>query len=104
MRVASYVSVRVAGCVAALTLTAAVAFAQQSVKVFISVDMEGIGGIDTPAMTNATGKDYQTGRGLMTDEVNAVVAAIFARGPAQVLVNDSHGDMRISFTPSSIRA
>ena len=68
--------------------------AQQPLKIFISVDMEGIGGIGTPAMTNATGKDYQTGRRLMTDEVNAVVAAIFQRGPAQILVNDSHGDMQ----------
>jgi D-amino peptidase len=68
--------------------------AQQPLKVFISVDMEGIGGIGTAAMTNATGKDYQTGRKLMTDEVNAVVAAIFARGPAQILINDSHGDMQ----------
>lgn len=68
--------------------------AQQPLKIFISVDMEGIGGIGTAAMTNATGKDYQTGRKLMTDEVNAVVAAILARGPAQILVNDSHGDMQ----------
>lgn len=68
--------------------------AQRPVKIFISVDMEGIGGIGTPAMTNATGKDYQLGRRLMTAEVNAVVAAIFQRGPAQVLVNDSHGDMQ----------
>ena len=70
------------------------AAAQQPVKVFISVDMEGIGGIGTAAMTTATGKDYATGRRLMTDEVNAVAAAIFARGPAEVLVNDSHGDMQ----------
>jgi D-amino peptidase len=56
--------------------------------------MEGIGGIGTSAMTSATGKDYATGRRLMTDEVNAVVAAIFQRGPAQVVVNDSHGDMQ----------
>lgn len=68
--------------------------AQRPIKVFISVDMEGIGGIGTPAMTSATGKDYQTGRRLMTDEVNAVVAAIFQRGAAEVVVNDSHGDMQ----------
>jgi D-amino peptidase len=68
--------------------------AQRPLKVFVSVDMEGIGGIGTGAMTNAAGKDYQLGRRLMTDEVNAVVAAIFQRGPAQVLVNDSHGDMQ----------
>lgn len=63
-------------------------------KIFISVDMEGIGGIGTGALTSASGKDYATGRRLMTDEVNAVVAAIFAAGPAEVLVNDSHGDMQ----------
>lgn len=65
---------------------------QTPLRIFISVDMEGIGGIGTPAMTNASGKDYATGRRLMTDEVNAVVAAILARGPAEIVVNDSHGD------------
>lgn len=30
----------------------------------------------------------------MTDEVNAVVGAIFAAGPADIVVNDSHGDMQ----------
>jgi D-amino peptidase len=76
---------------AALALPAA---AQRPRRVFVSVDMEGIGGIGTPAMTTATGKDYATGRRLMTDEVNAVVAAVLRAGPAQVLVNDSHGDMQ----------
>lgn len=63
-------------------------------RVFVSVDMEGIGGIGTGQMTTATGKDYALGRRLMTDEVNAVVAAILRAGPAHVLVNDSHGDMQ----------
>jgi D-amino peptidase len=79
---------------ALLVASATNANAQRPLKIFISVDMEGIGGIGTGAMTNATGKDYQLGRRLMTDEVNAVVAAIFQRGPAQILVNDSHGDMQ----------
>ena len=68
--------------------------AQPRLKVFISVDMEGIGGIGTSAMTSATGKDYATGRRLMTDEVNAVVAALFAGGATDIVVNDSHGDMQ----------
>lgn len=68
--------------------------AQTIPRIFISVDMEGIGGIGTSAMTSAAGKDYATGRRLMTDEVNAVVAAILARGPAEIVVNDSHGDMQ----------
>jgi D-amino peptidase len=67
---------------------------QAPLKVFISVDMEGIGGIGTAAMTSSTGKDYQTGRRLMTDEVLAVIAAIQAHRPAEILVNDSHGDMQ----------
>jgi D-amino peptidase len=75
------------------TLSAS-AVAQRPVKVFISVDMEGIGGIGTSAMTNPAGKDYALGRKLMTDEVNEVVRAIYQRGPAEVLVNDSHGDMQ----------
>ncbi len=56
--------------------------------------MEGIGGIGTSAMVNPGGKDYETGRKLMTAEVNAVVAAIFEQGPAEIVVNDSHGDMQ----------
>jgi D-amino peptidase len=66
----------------------------RALKIFISVDMEGIGGIGTPKMTSGTGKDYALGRELMTAEVNAVVEAIFEHGPAQILVNDSHGDMQ----------
>jgi D-amino peptidase len=69
-------------------------FQARPLHVFISVDMEGIGGIGTPAMTSEKGKDYQTGRELMTAEVNTVVAAVFEHGPAEILVNDSHGDMQ----------
>ncbi len=70
-------------------------FAQtRPVKIFISVDMEGIGGIGTSAMTSTGGKDYETGRKLMTNEVNAVVSAIYESGPATIVVNDSHGDMQ----------
>ncbi len=68
--------------------------AQTPISIFISVDMEGIGGIGTGAMASSSGKDYATGRRLMTDEVNTVVAAILERGPAEILVNDSHGDMQ----------
>ncbi len=90
--------IRILRCVIAavtcLVISAIPVTAQRPLRIFISVDMEGIGGIGTPAMTNATGKDYALGRKLMTDEVNAIVAAIFQRGPAEVLVNDSHGDMQ----------
>lgn len=78
-----------------LLLFVAISNAQEKpVKLFISVDMEGIGGIGTSQMVTRDGKDYAVGRKLMTDEVNAVVEAIYALGPATVVVNDSHGDMQ----------
>ena len=70
-------------------------FASSPLKIFISVDMEGIGGIGTAEMTRSNGKDYQLGRKLMTAEVNAFVSAIIKfNNDAQILVNDSHGDMQ----------
>lgn len=85
------------GCAATLAvvgLSPATARAQDGpLRIFVSVDMEGIGGIGTGSMTSTGGKDYGTGRELLTEEVNAVVAAIFERDPdAEILVNDSHGD------------
>ena len=78
-----------------LLFVSSIAYAQtKPVRIFISVDMEGIGGIGTSAMVNTGSKDYETGRKLMTAEVNAVVAAIFEAGPAEIVVNDSHGDMQ----------
>ena len=87
---------------------------QESIKLFISVDLEGIGGVGSPLMTSSGGKDYGTSRQYMTQEVNAVVAAIFERVPsADILVNDSHGDHqnvlhgeldpRISYIQGSIK-
>jgi D-amino peptidase len=83
--------------VAALALVAASPAAAQDppLRVFISVDMEGLGGVGTPEMVRTGGKDYATGRRMATDEVNAVVQAVFAVDPgARILVNDSHGDMQ----------
>ena len=56
-----------------LVCITSVCFSQtKPIKIFISVDMEGIGGIGTSAMVSG-GKDYDTGRKLMTAEVNAVM-------------------------------
>lgn len=78
-----------------LVMTTALCAAQpQPVKVFISVDMEGIGGIGSPHMVSSSGKDYAVGRQLMTNEVNTVIKAIYEVGPATIVVNDSHGDMQ----------
>jgi D-amino peptidase len=87
-------SLRIALLLTSIGIASGAADAQRPLKVFISVDMEGIGGIGTGAMTSSSGKDYATGRRLMTDEDNAAVAAAFAGGATEVFVNDSHGDMQ----------
>ncbi len=77
----------------ATLLRTAPADSQQPLKFFISVDLEGIGGVGSPLMTSTGGKDYGLSRQFLTREVNSVVAAIFERIPeADILVNDSHGD------------
>ena len=79
--------------IVALPATAPVHAQERAPKVFISVDMEGIGGIGAGSMTSTGGKDYGTGRELLTAEVNTVVDAVFAHSPgAEILGNDSHVD------------
>ena len=80
-------------CVLILTISTPTT-AQQPLKVFISIDMEGISGVGTPSMTSSSGKDYGLARELATLDVNTVVDAIFEHGPAEILINDSHGDMQ----------
>ena len=45
-------------------------------------------------MISPTGKDYGSARRFATDEVNAVATAILEKGPAEIVVNDAHGDMQ----------
>jgi D-amino peptidase len=62
-------------------------------KVYISVDIEGICGVVALDHTRRNGKDYNQARLLMTREVNEAVRGAFEGGASQVLVNDSHGSM-----------
>lgn len=62
-------------------------------KVFISADMEGVGGVSTwDVQASAKGREYEEFRRLMTQEVNAAVEGAFDAGATDVLVADSHGD------------
>jgi D-amino peptidase len=73
------------------------AFAQQAkgLKVFISVDMEGITGVVTSEETDpASGGDYQYFRKIMSLEANAAVEGAFAAGATEVWVRDAHGSAR----------
>lgn len=63
-------------------------------KVFISVDMEGVTGLTDPEDVLPDGADYQRGRVFMTGDANAAVLGAFDAGATEVLVNDSHWIMR----------
>ncbi len=63
-------------------------------KVFISVDMEGISGITDPEDVLPDGADYQRGRVFMTGDANAAILGAYDGGADEVLVNDSHWIMR----------
>ncbi|HXV22723.1 MAG TPA: M55 family metallopeptidase [Alphaproteobacteria bacterium] len=63
-------------------------------KVFISVDMEGVTGLTDPEDVLPDGADYQRGRVFMTQDANAAVLGAFDAGATEVLVNDSHWIMR----------
>ena len=62
-------------------------------KVFISVDMEGISGIVDTTMTSRDHPDYEKGRALMAKDVNACIEGILSAGPAEITVCDGHGGM-----------
>ena len=66
----------------------------QKIKIYISADMEGIGGVVHGDFTSIHGKEYQRARKWMTQEVNAAIEGALAAGATEILVNDSHGSMR----------
>lgn len=68
--------------------------AQTGRKVYISVDLEGISGINGDDQTSAGQPEYARGRKLMAEDANAAIRGAFAGGATEVLVNDSHGSQR----------
>jgi D-amino peptidase len=66
----------------------------QARKVYISVDMEGISGVNGNDQTSAGQPEYGRARKLMAEDTNAAVRGAFAGGATEVVVNDSHGSQR----------
>ena len=60
-------------------------------KVFISVDMEGVTGVVNVDDVRRTGKDYDYFRQTMTREANAAIEGALAAGATEIIVRDSHG-------------
>jgi D-amino peptidase len=64
-------------------------------RVFISVDIEGVAGVVGVEEGQQGNPEYERARRLMTNEANAAIAGIFdADAAAQVTVADAHGTFR----------
>jgi D-amino peptidase len=63
-------------------------------KIYLSVDMEGITGLTDPEEMHAGKRGYERGCELMTADANAAIEGAFAAGATRVLVNDAHGSTK----------
>ncbi|MGB9835587.1 MAG: M55 family metallopeptidase [Candidatus Saccharicenans sp.] len=68
--------------------------AKKPLRIFISVDMEGIWGVVSASQCSSDSPEYQIARKWMAEEVNAVIQGLLEAGATEVVVNDSHGSMR----------
>jgi D-amino peptidase len=87
-------SARIASMLVWLVVTGMLAAAQPSKKVYISVDLEGISGVNGDDQTSAGQPEYARARKLMAEDANAAIRGAFEGGATDVLVNDSHGGQR----------
>ncbi len=72
-------------------LTACVQTPEKNLKIFISVDMEGIAGVIQGSDCSSSGKDYDYFRKIMTIETNAAIEGALAAGASEIVVRDGHG-------------
>lgn len=63
-------------------------------KVYMSVDIEGITGVVHGDMMMSTEREYDRGRKLMTGDANAAIEGLIQAGATDILVSDGHGPMR----------
>jgi D-amino peptidase len=66
----------------------------KKLKVFISVDMEGVAGLVHWDETAEGGADYGLFRRLMTEETNAAITGALEAGATEIVVRDSHNSAR----------
>ena len=76
---------------ALIIATSTHAQSRDGLKVFISVDMEGITGVVNVDDASRGGKDYDYFRQTMTREANAAIEGALAAGATEIIVRDSHG-------------
>ncbi|GGZ41707.1 M55 family metallopeptidase [Streptomyces bluensis] len=70
-------------------------------RIYISADMEGVTGLVEADDVQPGGRDYERGRLMMAEDVNAAVRGAVAAGATEITVNDAHGPMR-NLLPESL--
>jgi D-amino peptidase len=78
--------------VCAMSLPALPARPANKLKVYISVDMEGVAGVVTADQLAPAGFEYERFRHFMTNETLAAVRAAKDAGATEIVVSDSHGN------------
>src|SRR5437899_632635 len=66
--------------------------AAKKLKIYLSVDMEGVAGVVTADQLGPGGFEYERFRRFMTNETLAAVLAAKASGATATVVSDSHGN------------
>ena len=96
-------------CASAIPLTAHPSDSKATkpaLKIYISVDMEGVAGAVTADQLSPGAFEYERFRRFMTDEALAAVRGAKAAGAAEVVVSDSHGNgenLLIELFPKDVR-
>jgi D-amino peptidase len=78
----------------------------KKLKVYISVDMEGIAGVVTADQLLPAGFEYERFRHFMTNETLAAVRAANEAGASEIVLSDSHGNgenLLIEEFPKNVR-
>ncbi|MCX5087439.1 M55 family metallopeptidase [Streptomyces sp. NBC_00365] len=63
-------------------------------RIYISADMEGVTGLVDADDVQPGGRDYERGRRMMAEDVNAAIRGALSAGATDITVNDAHGPMR----------
>ncbi len=80
--------------------------APRKLKVFVSVDMEGVAGTVTSDQLGPQGFEYARFREFMTREALAAVQAAREAGATEILIADSHGNgenLLVELLPADVR-
>lgn len=65
---------------------------QDELKIYISVDIEGVVGVVSDQHVGPSGFEYARAREWMTSEVNAAIEGAQAAGAGEIVISDSHGN------------